>query len=96
MHFTLHYDTVPDYLERRAPYRAEHLQLAREAQRAGRLLIAGAFNPPDGALLVFRAESPAEVEAFARSDPYVLNGVVRAWRVREWTVVIGGDADPPR
>ena len=96
MYFALLYETVPDYLERRAPYRAEHLQLAKEAQRAGKLLLAGAFNPPEGALLVFRAESPAEVEAFARNDPYVRNGVVRGWRVREWTVVIGGDADAPR
>ena len=96
MYFALLYETVPDYLERRAPYRAEHLQLAREAQRAGRLLLAGAFHPPDGALLVFRADSAAEVEAFARNDPYVRNGVVRGWRVREWTVVIGGDADAPR
>ncbi|HZA50568.1 MAG TPA: YciI-like protein [Myxococcaceae bacterium] len=96
MYFALFYDTVPDYLERRAPFRAEHLALAKEAQRAGRLILAGAFNPPEGALLVFRADSAAEVEAFARSDPYVRNGIVRSWRVREWTVVIGGDADAPR
>ena len=96
MYFTLLYDTAPDYLERRPSFRGEHLALAREAQRAGRLILAGAYNPPDGALLVFRADSAVEVEAFARSDPYVKNGLVRSWRVREWTVVIGGDADMPR
>jgi len=41
------------------------------------------------ALLVFRASSAAEVEAFAKSDPYVVNGLIKSWRVREWTVVIG-------
>jgi uncharacterized protein YciI len=96
MYFALFYDNAPDYLERRPSYRAEHVALAREAQRAGRLLLAGAFNPPDGALLVFRADSAADVEAFARSDPYVQNGLVRGWRIREWTVVIGGDAETAR
>jgi uncharacterized protein YciI len=93
MYFALFYDYVPDVLERRSAYRAEHLELARQAHREGRLILAGAFNPTDGALLVFRAESATDVEAFARGDPYVRNGLVRAWRVREWTVVVGGDAE---
>ena len=29
-------------------------------------------------------------EAFARSDPFVLNGVVRGWSVREWNEAIAG------
>jgi uncharacterized protein YciI len=91
MYFALLYDTVSDHAQRRVRFRAEHLALAQEAHREGRLLLAGAFDPPDGALLVFRAESAAEVEAFARADPYVRNGLVVSWRVRPWTVVIGGD-----
>jgi len=91
MHFALFYDYVPDALEKRAPHRAAHLALAKEWLAAGKLLLGGAFDPvSDGALLVFRAESAAEVEAFVRNDPYVLNGVVARWRVKPWTVVIGG------
>jgi uncharacterized protein len=89
MYFALFYDAVPDYLERRQAYRAEHLAHARRAHSDGRLPLAGAFNPPDGALLVFRCDNKSEVEEFARNDPYVINGLVTAWRVREWTVVIG-------
>lgn len=92
MYFALLYDLVPDYLERRKPLRAEHLALAERYRREGKLLIAGAFDPPDGALLAFRAGSAADVEAFARADPYVANGLVTRWRVRPWTVVIGGEA----
>lgn len=91
MWFALLYETVEDYVERRAPFRAEHLAHARRAHEEGRLVLAGAFRPADGALLVFRASSAAEVEDFARADPYVRNGLVRSWRVREWTVVIGGE-----
>lgn len=30
------------------------------------------------------------VEAFVAKDPYVAAGLVARWRVRPWTVVIGG------
>jgi uncharacterized protein YciI len=38
---------------------------------------------------VFRAADAKAVEAFAQADPYVKNGLVRSWRVRPWTVVVG-------
>jgi uncharacterized protein YciI len=28
-------------------------------------------------------------ETFARGDPFVLNGVVRRWSIREWSEAIG-------
>jgi len=28
-------------------------------------------------------------ERFARGDPFVLNGVIRAWSVREWAEALG-------
>jgi uncharacterized protein len=40
-------------------------------------------------VLVFRGSSPEVAESFARSDPYVNNGLVTRWRVRKWTTVIG-------
>jgi proline iminopeptidase len=42
-------------------------------------------------VLVFRSDSREAAERFAREDPYVKEGLVTSWRVREWTVVIGGD-----
>jgi uncharacterized protein YciI len=90
MYFALFYNTVENFAERRQPYRQEHLALAGQAHREGRLLLAGALKPADGALLIFRADTATAVEAFAQSDPYVRHGLVTEWRVREWTVVIGG------
>jgi hypothetical protein len=93
MYYALFYETAENYVERRKPYREQHLGLARQWHAEGKLLLAGAFNPPEeGALLVFRTESAAEVEEFTKRDPYVLNGLIQRWRVREWTVVIGGDS----
>jgi uncharacterized protein YciI len=92
VYYLLLYDVIEDYLERRAAFREAHLALAREAQARGELVMAGALHDPvDGAALVFKAESPAVAERFAEGDPYVRNGLVTAWRVRRWAVVIGGD-----
>ena len=91
MHYLLFYDYVENAVERRAPFREEHLRLAREAKARGELLMGGAFaDPVDGAVLLFRGDDPSVVEAFVRRDPYVTNGVVTRWRIRAWTVVVDG------
>ena len=93
VHYLLIYDAAADYAERRAPFRGAHLTHARAAVARGELVLGGALaNPADGAVLLFLGDSPAAAEAFAASDPYVLNGVVTSWRVREWTTVVGKDA----
>ncbi|HET6568607.1 MAG TPA: YciI-like protein [Rhodothermales bacterium] len=90
MHYLLFYDLVDDYVERRKPLRDAHLAHARRAHARGDLILGGALaNPVDGAVLLFRADTPAVAEAFAKADPYVHNGLVTAWRVREWTTVVG-------
>jgi uncharacterized protein YciI len=93
MHYLLFYDVVADYSERRKPFRAAHLEYANRAVARGELLLGGALaDPVDTAVLLFRAPSRQTAEAFAAGDPYVLNGLVKSWRVREWTTVIGPEA----
>jgi hypothetical protein len=92
-HWILFYDVVDDYTTRRVPLRKIHLQHALAAHSRGELVLAGAMaNPPDGALLIFEGNSAAVAENFAKADPYVINGLVKAWRVREWTTVVGDQA----
>jgi uncharacterized protein YciI len=89
-YFALMYELVDDYLTRRAAFREQHLKMAHELKARGEIVLAGAFaDPPDKALLVFRAEDRGVPESFARTDPYVINGLVKRWEVRAWTVVIG-------
>ena len=45
-----------------------------------------------GAVILFQGDSPKAAEDFAKADPYVLNGVIKSWRVREWTTVVGEHA----
>ena len=96
MHYLLFYDVSPDYLERRAEFRAEHLTLAWQAQARGELILAGTLaDPVDGAVLLFRGESADVVKRFVAADPYVRNGLVTRWRVRLWTTVVGEDSASP-
>jgi len=96
MHYLLFYDVVPDYVTKRVPLRSAHLEHGWRAVERGELVLGGPLaNPIDGALLIFQGSSPAVAERFAQEDPYVKNGVVTKWRVREWTTVIGEDAATP-
>jgi uncharacterized protein YciI len=96
MHFLLLYDTAPDYLERRGEFREAHLAKAWASHGRGELLLGGALaDPVDGAVLLFQADSASIVEEFARTDPYVINGLVTSWRVRKWATVAGSMATNP-
>lgn len=95
-HFLLFYEAGSDYLERRPQFRGEHLQRAWDAADRGELVIAGAYaDPVDGAVLLFRGADASIAEAFARADPYVTNGLVARWSVREWNTVVGELAATP-
>lgn len=90
MYYALFYKTVENYVEKRAPYRDEHLAYATAAQNRGELFLGGAFSDPaGGALLVFKGDTPAVAEQFAQNDPYLKNGLITEWQVRPWMVVIG-------
>jgi hypothetical protein len=98
MHYLLFYEVGDDYVARRAPHRDVHLKLGWEAAERGELVLGGALaNPVDGAVLLFKGDSPEVAEKFAKADPYVSSGIVTRWHVREWTTVVGDlSANPKR
>jgi uncharacterized protein len=96
MHYLLFYEVGEDYVEKRAAFRDAHLEKAWKSSDRGELLLGGAFaNPVDGAVLLFRGDSPKVAEEFAKLDPYVTSGTVKRWYVREWTTVAGKDSATP-
>jgi len=91
VYYILFYKTVENYVERRVPYREKHLAYANAAHARGDLIMAGALaEPADSAVLVFKGDGPSVAEEFAKNDPYVINRLITEWKVRPWTVVIGG------
>ena len=96
MHYLLFYEVSADYLARRAEFRLAHLNKAWASHEAGGLVMGGALaDPVDQAVLLFKGDSPQVAEDFARTDPYVLNGLVTRWYVRQWNTVAGTDATNP-
>lgn len=95
-HFLLFYEVGADYVEKRAQFRDAHLRKAWESCTRNEMVLGGALtDPTDGAVILFRGESRAVAESFAKSDPYVQNGLVTHWYVREWTTVVGELAAHP-
>src|SRR5580700_1815674 len=96
MHYLLFYEVAEDYVSRRAEFRDAHLEKAWQASECGELVLGGALsNPVDGAVLLFKGDSPEVAEKFARADPYVTSGAVKRWHVREWNTVAGEDSATP-
>jgi uncharacterized protein YciI len=95
-HYLLFYEVGEDYAVRRTEFRGAHLKKAWAAHERGELVLGGALAAPlDRAILLFRGDSSQGAEDFARSDPYVVNGLVTRWWVREWTTVVGAEAAMP-
>ena len=90
MFYVLFYDYIADIGERRPAFRDAHLAALGEHVERGEVVLGGAWaDPLDGAAIVFKTADRGVVERFVGSDPYVTNGLVSSWRIREWTVVVG-------
>jgi uncharacterized protein len=100
MHYLLFYEGDKDWVSKRAQFRDAHLGAAWKASDEGEILLAGALKNPEngqvsGAVLLFLGDSPEVASKFAESDPYVVNGVVKQWYVREWVTVAGKEPSTP-
>jgi uncharacterized protein YciI len=80
--YLLFYESGDDVRETAPLHFAAHRARWTEFAERGELLLVGPFSDGSGALGVFTTKEAAE--AFATHDPFVTNGVVRAWHVREW------------
>lgn len=90
-YWMLHYEKAKDFASRQGPFQEAHLNHVNAAASRNELILAGSLSDPqDGtALLIFRANSRSLVEQFAKTDCYVIEGIVSKWHVREWDVVAG-------
>lgn len=91
------YGYVADILVKRQPFRKAHLEHWKEELDGGKLRLAGAFKPADGAMFVFHGLSKEAIQEKASADPYVKAGLVTGVSTVDWSVVIGADslAPPP-
>jgi uncharacterized protein len=86
--YVLFYQSAPDVRSKAPLHFAAHSARWAEFQARGTLLMIGTFADPqaEGSMAVFTTREDAE--EFASSDPFVLNGVVDKWFIREWNEVL--------
>ncbi len=81
--------SVDGMVEKRAPYRQEHLERLQRLLAEGKLYAAGAWaENADGALIVFMAEDKEEVVKMIEEDAYFKAGLWPEYTVREWNLVV--------
>jgi uncharacterized protein len=81
---------VREDLRSKAPaHFSAHMVRVKEFHGRGALLMVGTFGNPqeEGAMSIFTTREAAE--EFAKGDPFVVNGVVRSWKVLEWNESLG-------
>jgi uncharacterized protein len=88
MKYVLFYDSADDVASKAPQHFPAHTARLDEFHARGDLLQVGTFADPqkDGSMAVFRTREAAE--EFVKDDPFVLNGVVRDWRLLEWNEVL--------
>ena len=88
MKYVLFYESADDVLARAAEVFPAHRARIDEFHAQGTLLLVGPFGDPqrEGSMSVFSTREAAE--AFATGDPFVTNGLVKRWYVREWNEVL--------
>jgi uncharacterized protein len=88
MKYVLLYESADDALSKAPVHFAAHSARLQEFHARGDILMVGAFGDPQeqGSMAIFPTRAAAE--AFVEGDPFVLNGVVRRWEIREWNEVL--------
>ncbi|MDB5946472.1 MAG: hypothetical protein JWQ33_1498 [Ramlibacter sp.] len=81
------YEVAADGMQKAQANYPAHRARLDEFHARGVLLMAGPYaNPMEGAMGVFTSREAAE--EFIRADPFVLNGVVARWSLRDWNEVL--------
>ena len=84
MRFVLWGTYCPDALERRDPYRQEHLEGLRRQKDAGTLITLGPTEQSTHVFGIYEADSRDAVEALIRNDVYWREGIWTAYEIHPW------------
>ena len=88
MKYVLFYESADDVLSKAPAHFPAHSARLDQFHDAGTLLMVGTFGDPqeEGSMSIFTTREAAE--AFVKDDPFVVNGVMRNWYIREWDEIL--------
>ena len=84
MKFVLWGTYCADALQRRTPFREEHLEGLRRQQEEGLLITLGPTEGSTHVFGIYEAENQAAVETLVHNDVYWRNGIWTAVEVHPW------------
>jgi uncharacterized protein YciI len=84
MRFVLWGTYCADALQKRAPYREEHLAGLQRQKDAGLLITLGPTEGSTHVFGIYEADSQAQVEELLHNDVYWLNGIWTELTVYPW------------
>ena len=88
MKYVLFYESADDVLSKAPAHFPAHEARLKDFHARGDILMVGTFGDPQeqGSMAIFPTRSAAQ--AFVDGDPFVREGVVRRWEIREWNEVL--------
>jgi len=80
------YASFDDAMTRAPDMIASHIARSQDLHARGTLLMAGAFldNPQEPLSTMAVHTTREAAEEYIKGDPFVQNGLVRSWHIREW------------
>ena len=96
MKYVVLYEAADDVLTTAPVHYPAHSKRLDDFHRRGEILMVGTFGDPqnEGSMAIFPTREAAE--SFVAEDPFVLNGVVESYQIREWNEVLTDDQGQPR
>jgi uncharacterized protein len=84
------YNSIEDAKSNAPNEIAAHMARSRELYARGKVLMAGAFldNPDEPLTTMGVFSSREDAEEYAASDPFVINGMVTKYYIREWANIL--------
>lgn len=87
--FAVEYVYGAESAESRNEHRPAHREWLNHLVSQGTVLASGPFVDDAGALLLFVADSEAELNDLLKQDPFAAVGVISAVKTTQWNPVIG-------
>ena len=87
--YVLFYESGDAVAVNAPPHFPAHFERIKAFHARGELLLVGTFGDPQaqGSMGVFTSREAAE--SFVAEDPFLLNGVVASYEIREWNEILG-------
>lgn len=88
MKAVLLYESADEVGTKARPHFPAHLARIHAFHARGEILMVDTFGDPqaEGSMAVFPTRASAE--AFVEDGPFVHEGVVRSWRIRDWNEIL--------